>query len=227
MPRIKWTKEKILKQIRDRYKKKQKLNSSYAQRRLRKLQQASLKRFGSWRKAIKAAGIKYDDVRILKPKPRVWTKEKIIKIIQRRHRLKQPLNSGYMTVKMAPLHVAGQRFFGSWRNAIRSAGLDYSKIKKMRWGWWTKPRILMSIKSLEKRGIQLSITSTRKSHKSLVEAAVRYFGSWSKAVDAAGIPYRAHLRRWSTKYWLDKMDSAQYEVVLEKAQTYAKKAKKV
>lgn len=353
----KWSKTIVIEHILRRHQKGRRLNSNYVQQHCSKLYNAGCVYHGSWRKAIEAAGLRYDDVRVTEPVCPVWSKKKIIKIIKRRHELKRPLNSNYIQLKLQNLYQAGvkyfgswalaieaaklsyaevrkrdpmrswskanivntiierhasglsikgevvnledhsmyqaarrhfgkqgwakarvlagfepvdplpwkiwdrvtvcdeikrlhknqipldtasmrggphssllsgaQKVFGSWRRAIRSAGLNYSKIKKTRLGWWTKPRIIMCIKAIEKRGIRLSCKAIQKSHGALFSAATSRFGCWSQAVEAAGISYQAHCRVWSTKAWLRKMSTNEYRATLEKAKTYARRRNEI
>jgi hypothetical protein len=349
----KWSKEIVVRHILKRHRGGQKLNSGYIQIHCVPLYQAGCKYCGSWRKAIKAAGLKYDHVRVLERACPVWGEEKVIAAIKRRYRLKQPLNSNHIQTKEQRLYgaalkyfggwaqaiaaagldysklrkkdpmrswsktaivaeilrrveqglsirgydvyledgglyhaakrhfgkggwakarvlagfdpidprpwqiwnqqnvreeilqlhesgvalntgslqgssyayilSAGRVVFGSWAKAIRAAGLNYSKIRKGRKGWWTKSRIIMCIRALEKRGIRLSHNSIRNSHGPLLGSAVVYFGSWSQAVEAAGISYRLHTRVWSTKAWMRRMQEDEYSATLERAKTHARK----
>lgn len=353
MPQKKWSKEIVVRHILKRHRGGHKLNSGYVQIHCTSLYQAGCNQFGSWRKAIEASGLKYDDVCVLKRGCPVWSEKKIIATIRRRHRQKLPLNSNYIQTKEKRLYgaankyfggwaqavsasgldysklrkqtqrswskaaivsevirrfgqglsirgadvcledrglyqaakrhfgregwakarvlagfdptdprpfkiwddktvleeilrlhesevslntgslqggsysyilAAGRKVFGSWSKAVRAAGLNYSKIRKGRHqGWWTKPRIIMCIQNLEKRGVRLSHNSIHASHTALFSAAVFHFGSWSEAVEAAGISYRRHALIWSTKAWMRRMQEDEYHSTLERAQTHARK----
>lgn len=353
MPR-KWSKEIVVRRILERHRGGEKLSSGYIQVHCVPLYQSACKYFGSWRNAIEAAGFKYDDVRVLQRERPVWSQEKIIAIIKRKHRRKQSLNSNHIQTKEMRLYGAankyfggwpqaviaagldysklrkndpmrswskaaivsevsrrveqglsirggdvyledeglyqaakryfgkggwakarvlagfdpidprpwkiwdkpsvseeivllhesgvalntaslqdssyayilgaGRKEFGSWAKAIRAAGLNYSKIRKGRQqGWWTKPRIIMCIRNLEKRGMRLSHNAIQLSHNQLHSAAVAYFGSWSQAVESSGISYRLHCRIWSTKAWLRRMNAVEYEAALRTSKVHAKK----
>lgn len=350
----KWSKEIVVSHILERHRGGEKLSSGYMQKNCSPLYQAGCIYCGSWRKAIKAAGIDYDSIKIKQRVRPVWSKEKIIADIQKMVREKKPLNSNHVQTKEWRLYRAASTYFGGWSQAITAAGLDYSKLRKKKpmrswsraaivaeviqranqgfsirggdvcvedqglylaakryfgsggwakartlagfdpidpspweiwnaktvceeilrlhesevalntgalqgspyeyllgagrkmfgsWakaikaaglnysairktrqvGWWTKPRILMCIRSLEKRGVRLSHNAIRDSHGALLAIAVHYFGSWSQAVEAAGISYRLHCRVWSTKAWLRRMREDEYDTTLERAKTHARK----
>lgn len=347
-----WSKEIVVRHILKRHRGGRKLSSDYIQKNCSPLYNAACKYCGSWRKAIEAAGLKYDDVRILQRPCPVWSEKKIIASIRRRRRMRQPLNSNHIQTKESGLYGAANNYFGGWPQAIAAAGLDYSKFRKvtmrywskkaivaeilrrsgadlsirggdvtnedhglyqaavrhfgkkgwakarmlagfaavdpMPWviwskktvveeilrlhenevalntgalgktygyirsagakyfgswgkavtaagldylkickvkpeGWWTKPRIIQAIQSLEKQGIRLSSKTIQKSHGDVFGSAIFMFDSWSQAVEAAGISYRLHTRVWSTKAWMRRMQKDDYDATLERAKTHARK----
>jgi hypothetical protein len=87
-------------------------------------------RFGSWRKAIEAAGLNYDEV-VQRQK---WTPEKIIAEIKRLYMEGKDLSITAMQRSYPNLVAIAQspRYFGSWRAAVEAAGLDYELIKRQR-----------------------------------------------------------------------------------------------
>lgn len=289
--KIVWSREIITQVIKKRYKKKIPLNSNYVQIHEARLYGAANKYFGGWPEAVEAAGLDYSKFR--KVTMRYWSKEAIVAEILRRSNVglsirgydvnnqdrglyqaakrhfgrngwsKARVFAGFDPVDPRPwkiwnaetvkaeilklyknnvslnagaLHrgqyvyvlAAGRKVFGSWGRAIRSAGLDYKKIRKGRQkGWWTKPRILMCIRALERRGVRLSHNSIRASRGPLLAATLVHFGSWSQAVEAAGIPYRLHTRVWSTKAWVRRMQEDEYTATLETAKTNARKRRRI
>ena len=93
---------------------------------------------------------------------------------------------------------AAIRYFGSWRKAVESAGIDYSEIlswskeergKKM--AKWTKESIIAKIKEIHQREEDLTAYSVMNKYLSLYNYARRkdFFGSWKKALEAAAINY--------------------------------------
>ena len=81
---------------------------------------------------------------------RKWTQEKIIQTIKDLHAAGHSLS----TRRMAELGYSGmvttaykEEFFGSWRDAIRAAGLDPKEVCKRK-RKWTRERILQEIQKL-------------------------------------------------------------------------------
>ncbi len=92
--------------------------------------------FGSWGKALEAAGVDPEKIRRgLPPRPRYPSPESLSKEIQRRQREHLPLYSQGVAkgphADVALLRHAC-RAFGSWDRALDAAGLDATKIRRRR-----------------------------------------------------------------------------------------------
>lgn len=175
------------------------------------LYQAAMRHFGEegWAKARVLAGFAPRD-----PDSRViWNDQTVREEILLLHENGAALNTGSLQGSTyAYLRGAGRKVFGTWKAAVESAGLDYEQIRKMHPpGYWTKSRILETIQGLEEDGVRLSSKAMQLSGGGLFAAAVAVFGSWSQAVEAAGINYRKHCRIWSTKAWLRRMTDVEYK----------------
>jgi hypothetical protein len=123
-----------------------------------------------------------------KPK---WTREEIIRRILDLDAKGYPLTVGKPGVSPA-LYQAGSRIFGSWRNALQAAGL--SPDRGSRAERWTPAKILMVIRNLSRRRRPLRKKELEERFGSMVSAARRIFGSWSRAILASGVD-SAKLRR--------------------------------
>lgn len=115
-----------------------------------------------------------------------WTRDRIIRDILRREADGLPLASagGKAGVDYA-LYRAASRMFGSWRNAVVSAGLPAARARSN--GEWTPSRIMTVIRTLARRRSRLRAQEVLDRYGQLVPAARRCFGSWAKAVYAAGV----------------------------------------
>jgi len=63
---------------------------------------------------------------------------------------------------------------------------------------WDKKKVVSEFQRLHAKGRDISFTA--QLGKGLWAASFRYFGSYRKAVEAAGIPYSEVWRRKSTKW---------------------------
>lgn len=173
--------------------------------------------FGSWNSALRACNLEP----VSRAYNRFWSKTLIIQCIKRLRQDGHPLTvfstwrdrshktsrslrevTGRATTGSA-LHDAARRFFGSWDNALLNAGVSLELVKER--PFWTKKKIVRSIKILHKEGIALNTVRIGKDSsrltanaiqrelgkkrvgRSLYGAAYRIFGSWDRALYEAGI----------------------------------------
>ena len=113
-----------------------------------------------------------------------WTREEIIRQILQRDAVGLPLNTGGKSRVPTALYVAAARVFGSWRNAVTAAGIraDRAFVADS----WSLARIFMMIRNLSRRRRPIGIAELDLRYRGMVNAARRLFGSWTKAVVAAG-----------------------------------------
>lgn len=112
-----------------------------------------------------------------------WTRENII-----RHLLEREAQGLPLTVKGvgASLYAAARRTFGSWHNAIQSAGIAPQQVRN--WERWSPARVLVMIRHLARRRRRpLTTQQMEQRYHNLVSSARRHFGSWPKAVLTAGV----------------------------------------
>jgi hypothetical protein len=142
---------------------------------------------------------------------RKWTAELVVEQIRALHKKGEDLTTGAAEARNGPLVSAGERYFGNWPKALEAAGLDAASIKAIgrqrrveRISKWSRGKIISELRRLHSQGEDLSWSNMERKYQALCAAAVKkaYFGSWSKALDAAGVDYaeikkRAReARRW-------------------------------
>ena len=153
----------------------------------RALANAAVRCFGSWGKALAAAGI---DAEVVAHR-RMWAEDRVIRRIRQLAHDGIPLNYASMQQKDFGVVQAAQKRFGRWDNALRSAGFDPMKIRLTRRPW-TRVEIIHLIRShADAKGTAnpsdvLPLTARL--------ACPRLFGSWKNAFRKAGAPCAA--RRW-------------------------------
>lgn len=198
MPRVKWTRDRILLEIR----RLDARGESLAVRALREVGLGGMvatayKLFGTWRQAVEAAG-----VRTPRPRVRYWTLQRIVAEIRGLEAQGQDLS--YSAVrKVAPRLVAAayrSPQLGNWTRALEAAGLSSARGRRRR---WSRRQITEEIRALAARGESLAFADALAQHTAVVRAACspRYFGSWAAAVQAAGVDYEAvrKRRRWTAE----------------------------
>jgi hypothetical protein len=175
-----WSKEEVLKVIGELSRGGKQLNSGHIARNYPALAYAGRKFYGTWESAIGAAGLDYESIR----RKCFWSREKIVAQIRQLKAAGERLNVSAAEKSHGGLVGAASVYFGSWRQAIKAAGLDYTKIKRQK--EWSKPEIASEIKRMKATGLELGTTiPVRKRYRTLHAAAVRYFGSWAAAMKAA------------------------------------------
>lgn len=140
--------------------------------------------FGSWDRALHAAGLDADEVN----RYRKWTRETITSELRQRFRDHEPLNSGAIQREDPGLHAAAVRHFSSYDEALRAAKLDPEKVRERR--SWSKDDVIRGLKNTHRAGKPISDSAVRREHPALYGAAVRLFGSFTAARSAAGIQWK-------------------------------------
>jgi hypothetical protein len=143
------------------------------------LVRAGRRLYGSWRKAVQAAGYDYEELtgRV------VWTKARIfheIRAIARSRRTRA-------TPVPAKLREVAERQFGSWQHAVEAAGFDYDRFTKVRMLMGPK-ELLTAIRKLA-RERQAGEHTGPRAPTSFYDSARQHFGSWEAAVSAAKVNY--------------------------------------
>jgi hypothetical protein len=189
-----WSRDRIVRAIRDATARGEDLLSSSFKDRHKKLYSAACARryFGGWRKAIEAAELSYDQIR----SDHFWGRPKIMATIQEMARRGESLNWSAIEQSNPSLYRAARRKenFGSWQGALREAGVDFHRTGAKQ---WTRERIVNEIRRLHRQGVDLSQKNIMDVNGPLLAAAKsgRYFGTWRAAVEAAGIDYTTVRRK--------------------------------
>jgi len=120
-----------------------------------------------------------------------WSKEKIVESIQGLREQKIDISASNVSKKYIPLFTAAcsRRYFSSWANAVNAAGIDYNQIleagksrRRLKLTKWSKDQVLEEVRKAESK----DLLTTYRERLPLYSAARREFGSWKKALEAAG-----------------------------------------
>jgi hypothetical protein len=116
-----WSRQRVLDEIRKAHKEDTPISSKYTQDYNKPLYMAAIKRFKSWEKALKAAGIDYDDVRLRRKMSRAQIKREILELYSQNVDLAYP----YMRENHQYLLAAGMKKLGngSWALARKKCGI--------------------------------------------------------------------------------------------------------
>ena len=128
-----------------------------------------------------------------------WTRKTIVEKIKQLHSQGAELN--YTSAERDHLNLvrASAWHFGTWRQAVEAADVDYEGLSKYR--RWNRERIVERIKELHAQGADLSWRAvSTEVDPPLAAAALRAngFPSWREAIAAAGLDIETVARY---KFW--------------------------
>lgn len=142
--------------------------------------------FGSYRDAVIMAGIDYDRMR---KKPQ-WTRQRIVTLIRRAHRNRQDLSWRAVIARgdelaRAAMAAVHPQLFGRWNDALTAAGINPDRVA--RYHRWTRRRIIDELRARSQSGLPVNSGHMQIELPGLCGSAIRQFGSYDKALAAAGI----------------------------------------
>lgn len=176
-----WTKRLVIEAIQSRKRNGPGLSGVW--RDDKSLFRASINHFGNWQSAMVAAKVEF------KARNR-WTKDRVVERLRQTYRGQPNLHDVDPSLTAAAIY-----FHGGLHIAIEAAGLEPSCRK------WNKKRVIETIQELYIQGKPIAIVGF--GDKSLTGAAYRFFGTWPKAVEAAGLESRIPPPRYSWQWSRD------------------------
>ncbi|MEK7156473.1 MAG: hypothetical protein AAB790_01550 [Patescibacteria group bacterium] len=168
------------------------LNSYYVQQHHPHLFSAARRHFGSWPVAVLIEKALDQTQKLGKM---LWTPELVIEVIRSRHRQGLPLDN--KAVNGTPLQNAAYNRFGGWRQAVEAAGIEYPHAEKVtrKGGQWTTELVIETIKRMHENSEPLNHRDVKET--TIYRASRTFFGTWRKALAAAGLNYPQLPTKWS------------------------------
>jgi hypothetical protein len=190
------SREQLVEWIKQRQAEGKPVNYNTLKKGFRPLLMCAKRVFGTWQAAMVAAGVDYADLchqnRFIR-----YYKSKDDIVVALRERITKGQSVKYEDVRWGDdreprLIKYGTQLFGSWRNAVIAAGGEYvGRIRKPeRYG--EPDEVLAEIKHRAIAGVAANmkyVTEGEYKNFALMKKAIAHFGSWRKAVDAAGLSY--------------------------------------
>jgi len=162
-----WDREKVILGIRTLRKQNLPLYAKYVMKNHPNLFSGALRQYGSWNKALVAAGITNKEI---PRKTRLGLLRDLRDAVEHRNDISQALRS----------EIA--YYFGSLRDAKIALKTDRRLLNG-----WSKPKIITVLAHMHRSKEKLNYATGRRDFPALVSAAEAYYGSWGKALYAAGI----------------------------------------
>ena len=185
-----WSKAEIIRQLRAR--KGKPLNQAAMEREMPALVMATYRYFGNYRKALRAAGFDYAAVRV-RPR-RIWNSRRVVGELKKVRKAKAGLWQNEIKRTRPDLLHAAQRYFGSYPRAAKAAGIDTAAVHSPTFRFWSPPNVIAELQRMHRRRERLNPTHLREHRSGLMRASTVQFGSYRKAVAAAGIAYESIAR---------------------------------
>ena len=133
-----------------------------------------------WSAFVESLGVPYPGGR----KRMNWSDDAVLEAILDRQRRNLAMNAGAVKGDHQALHHQARNRFGSWDHAVRAAGLEPICRREPR----TKAGISAEIRRRRRARRPLDRAGALADARRFVRAAERLFGSWGRALEAAGIP---------------------------------------
>lgn len=177
--------DEIIRKILSRERKQQPLNSAAVTRDDVRLYEAARRCFGSWRRALEAAGQKPDAIRV----NRKWTKQKVVMYLRRLATTGRTLRRTAVYRKDPGLVGITIALFGSWQKGLEVAGVNIEQY--CRQPSWDQDQVVEAILTRAVKRQPLGTSTVTPA--SLKTAAIEYFGSWAFALSAAGLDPKLYI----------------------------------
>ncbi|MCS7264958.1 MAG: hypothetical protein NZ805_09020 [Armatimonadetes bacterium] len=194
--RYRWSRERIVEEIQNLHEQGIPLHMASVRRVFPSLvaTACSKKYFGSWKAAVEAAGFNYEEIIQVKR----WSEERVLEEIRKIQNSTGDLRPSSVARFCQTLLMAAKKFFGSWRGAVIAAGIDYDlhvRQRKQSRVDQDKDEIIKEIRRLYREGRIDELSGAWRYHLSLFRKARHRFGSWKKAMEAAGLNYSEIVQR--------------------------------
>jgi hypothetical protein len=194
-----WSRDRVVREIRRLREEGNDLRHSEVAGKHQKLVSASVRYFGSWGAAVSAAGIDYATIRRKSQTSRSekvtkWSRDRIAGEIKQLVDTGESLAAATARSNHPALFSAAvsPRYFGSWRDALTSLGVDYDSLLSSNrgssppTGETRRTRTVIRRLRVLSRGPQpLSADEAKKKYPKFYEQAMAAFGNWEAAVEAS------------------------------------------
>lgn len=180
-----WSKRRVLREIRRRKRLGLPLNVQVVRfdRGAGSLSTMAWHHFGSWDNALAAAGIRPEAVRRIGR----WDRARVVNEITARAASGRRLDQTAVRADRFPLLSAGRRWFGDWNRALKAAGLDPAKHRKLK--RWNREEVIRALRRRQREGKSLEAWQVKREDGRLLTAVRRYLGRWEDAMAAISIHY--------------------------------------
>ena len=120
-------------------------------------------------------------------------RRKILRALWKWKKAGHSLSWNVICLENQALALPAKRAFGNWGNAVTAVSNHPVPTRRSK---WNPERVIAAIQERRREGKSLTATAIVREGHSLMNAVRRYFGTWRKALAAAGVePERRGRRR--------------------------------
>ncbi|MBI3831837.1 MAG: hypothetical protein HY291_20110 [Planctomycetes bacterium] len=175
-----WSEAEVRQKIRTRQKAGRSLSATQIKQEEPALVSTAIRRFGAWSKALEACGLRPREIQAARVEKRLAELASQLRAWARKH---GALNPSDPMAKDASLFNRTVSRHGSVRAAARALGLPFrAKVEA-----WSVELVLERLRERQQKGQTLSTQVIGRESPSLYYAAVKYCGSWSRALSMLGL----------------------------------------
>jgi hypothetical protein len=196
IPYSKWTKKQVLYVLKERAKQKLRMSTNALNRKNQSLVKFSIRMFGSWAGALRAAKIKPSQLGY-KPNEK-WSREKIIEVLRKwylKYQIPPPIKSEAERRRKFLFRAASYYFpnTGSIKDLI---GRDLIW-RRFPASLWNKEKVIKILQERVRHKRSINTMVILRENRFLYRAARYRFGSYQNAVKAAGLVYKpSPIKAW-------------------------------
>jgi len=191
-----WDADRVVAEIRERYAEGEPIASSKVPP---TLLAAAMRYCSSWKDAIEQAGFDYDQIRLVRAP---HTKEELVAELRELAAARPDATPAQ--IHALPLAQAIKHAFGSLRAGLKASGLaDWPRITRPPLP--AKEGTLELIRARHEAGAAITPGAVNAEDNRLYRAARRHFGSWDRAIDAAGLPMQRHWLVWTKERVIERL----------------------
>jgi hypothetical protein len=182
-----WTPKRVMDAVRTRYQQGKSLRPADMRREDNGLYRAACRAFIRWQLLMKRLEIPKEAY----GRERIWTQKRITEKLRAWSAAHGPVNYVALRRDEPALFSAVGRQPGGLEAAAKAAGVPFRRQRNQ----WTKAKIAATLRNRVKRGKPILAKAVAKERQCLYLAALRHFGTWREALQAAGLLKQAEQGR--------------------------------
>jgi hypothetical protein len=192
-----WSPQEVAQRLKDLRRRGEPIHHAVMDRDHAALMVASYRYFGGYGRAVSASGIDYFRKVRVRPQ-RTWNTRRVGAEIRQLKREGHGLWPGAVRRRKSYLLKAARQLIGSYKAAARAVGIKPSALCPPPFRKWSPDRVIEELQQMNEAGEDLHTMQLLVRRPSFYRTCCRRFGTYRKALSAAGIAYPPKaIRHWT------------------------------